>query len=182
MKNKNILRRAGYLLVLALLLLGSALPAAAKTKKVSVPSSDLQKGLQYYLTEMPHLGPESIIQTYKNKKLDFYSAQNFDFTPDGKYVFTIAEARTGSAIHSLLTRCLVPSSRGSKASAVCQEAFILEKYGHSDVLSVTQENLNQEVYDLWVACKPGKDTHGTQIARITYKVGSNGKGKIRNSR
>ena len=47
MKNKNILRRAGYLLVLALLLLGSALPAAAKTKKVSVPSSDLQKGLQY---------------------------------------------------------------------------------------------------------------------------------------
>ena len=71
MKYKNILRRAGYLLVLTLLLLSSALPSAAKTKKVSVPSADLQKGLQYYLTEMPHLGPESIIQTYKNKKLSF---------------------------------------------------------------------------------------------------------------
>lgn len=152
--------------------------SAASVKKQTVKSSTLQKGLQFTLTDMPYNGEQSIIKKYKDKKLTVNTVQNFCYTPDGKYILTIGESNTGNKKHGLLTRSTLPKKKGTSAKAKAVEAIVLGSFGHSDVLAVTQDNLSKEVYNLWVSCKPGGDGYGRQIARLTYKVSSSGKGKI----
>ena len=177
--------------LLAVLFLESAAPGFSltvnaasinsKAHKQSVNGDDLMSGKQFTLVNMPFNGEDSIIKKYKGESLTINSVQNFDFTPDGKYIFTLGECSTGSGtVHSLLTRSVVPSETGAAAEAECKEAVVLGKYGHGDVLAITQDNLSQEVYNLWVSCKAKSSGHGTQIARLTYKV-KGGKGKIVNT-
>ena len=152
--------------------------SAATTKKQTVKSSTLQSGKQFTLTDMPYNGVHSIISSYKNKDLTVRCIQNIAYTPDGKYIFTIGECNVSGEKYGLLTRCSVPTEIGKNAEAPSQEAVVLEDFGHSDVVAVTQDNLSKKVYNLWVSCKPGDDGYGRQIARLTYKVDKSGKGKI----
>lgn len=157
---------------------GDQIIYAATVKKQTVTSEVLQQGKQFTLTNMPYNGANSIIKTFGKEPLTVTTLQNFDYTPDGKYIFTIGECSTGSKKHGLLSRCSLPSKKGETATARCLEAVVLEKFGHSDVLAITQDNLKKQVYNIWVSCKPGADGVGRQIARLTYKVDKNGKGKI----
>lgn len=167
-----------------LLILGVLIPqtnqiiSAATTKKQTVKSSVIQSGKQFTLTNMPYNGVSSIISTYKDKELTVRTIQNFAYTPDGKYIMTIGECSTGSEKHGLLTRCAVPSKTGEKAEAESEQAIVLEKFGHSDVIDITQENLSKKVYNIWVSCKPGTNGYARQIARLTYKIDKSGRGKI----
>lgn len=151
---------------------------AATVTKQTVKSSVLQKGQQFTLVNMPYNGEASIIRKYKDEELSVSNLQNFDYTPDGKYILTISECRTGNKKHGLLTRCALPDKTGKNAKAECLEALVLENFGHSDVLAVTQDNLSKQVYNIWVSCKPDTDGYGRQIARLTYKVSKSGTGKI----
>lgn len=127
---------------------------------------------------MPYNGVNSIIRTYKKQDLTVRTIQNFAYTPDGKYVFTIGECSTDSGKHGLLTRCAVPKKTGKTAETESQEVVVLEKFGHSDVIDITQDDLSKKVYNIWVSCKPGSDGYGRQIARLTYKIDKSNKGKI----
>ncbi len=149
------------------------------TVKKSVSGTTFKKGKQFTLTNMPYNGENSIIREFDGKQLTISGVQNFDFTPDGKYVFTVGECRTGSTKHTLLTRCALPAKYGKNAKAKAQDAMVLEAFGHSDVLAITQDDLSKEVYNLWVACKPGADGFGLQIARLTYSVKKSGAGTIK---
>ncbi len=151
---------------------------AASLRKYTVKSSALQKGQQFTLTNMPYNNEASIISEYKGKELTVNCVQNFAYTPDGKYIFTIGESNTDNKKHGLLTRCKLPSKKGVTAKAECQQATVLANYGHSDVLAVTQDNLSKQVYNIWVSCSPGTNGLGRKITRLTYKVNSSGVGKI----
>ena len=157
---------------------GEQIISAATVRKQTVKSSVLQQGKQFTLVNMPFNGESSIISQFDDEPLTVNTLQNFDYTPDGKYVFTIGECNTGNKKHGLLTRCSLPSKKGANAKSKCLEAVVLEKFGHSDVLAVTQDNLKKQVYNIWVSCKPGADGVGRQIARLTYQVNKAGKGKI----
>lgn len=180
MKKKNLSLLAVLLLTLLL-----AIPASAATKNVKISSSVLQKGLQYTLVDMPYNGKYSPLpSTYKNKPFGVRTVQNFAVTPDKKYIFTVSEGwsdnNTTGKKHTVLTRCAVPSQKGTDAKAVYEQAIILDGYGHGETIAVTQKNLKSQVYEIWVACTPlAGDSRqlGTQIMRLTYKVTGN-TGKI----
>ena len=180
----SVSKKIIYVLISLLLLSGLLIPqssgiiSAATTKKQTVKSSTLQSGKQFNLMNMPYNGVNSIISTYKNKDITVRCIQNFGYTPDGKYIFTIGECNVSGERYGMLTRCAVPSKVGEDAEAPSQDVMVLEKFGHSDVIAVTQDDLSKQVYNLWVSCKPGNDGYGRQIARLTYKVDSAGKGKI----
>ena len=169
---------------LVVVLMGLILPhsggqiSAATTKKQTVKSSTLQSGKQFTLTDMPYNGVNSIISTYKNQDLTVRCIQNLGYTPDGKYIFTIGECSAGGKKHGMLTRCSVPTKTGKTAEAKSQSVHVLDSFGHSDVIAVTQDDLSKKVYNLWVSCKPDTDGYGRQIARLTYKVDKSGTGKI----
>ena len=170
-----------FLLTLILGLLipqGNGLISAATTKKQTVKSSVLQSGEQFALMNMPYNGVNSIISTYKNKDLTIRCIQNFAYTPDEKYIFTIGECNVSGEKYGLLTRCTVPSETGADAQAESQDVVVLEKFGHSDTLAITQDDLSKQVYNLWVSCKPGDDGYGRHFARLTYKVDKSGNGRI----
>ena len=180
----SVSKKVIALLFFVVVLLGLLLPqsggeiSAATTNKQTVKSSTLQSGKQFTLMNMPYNGVNSIISTYKNQDLTVRCIQNFGYTPDGKYIFTIGECNVSGEKYGMLTRCAVPSKVGENAQAPSQEVVVLEKFGHSDVMAVTQDDLSKQVYNLWVSCKPGSDGYGRQIARLTYKVDKAGKGKI----
>lgn len=180
----SVSKKVVGLFALVIILSGLMLPgfggeiSAATTKKQTVKSSTLQAGKQFTLMNMPYNGVNSIISTYKNKDLTVRCIQNFDYTPDGKYIFTIGECTTDGIKHGMLTRCAVPDKKGENAQAQAQEVHVLESFGHSDVIAVTQDDTSKKVYNLWVSCKPGADGYGRQIARLTYKIDKSGKGKI----
>lgn len=177
---KKILSFVFVILILlgAFLSQNSGTISAATTKKQTVKSTTLQSGKQFTLMNMPYNGVNSIISTYKNQDLTVRCIQNFGYTPDGKFIFTIGECNVSGEKYGMLTRCAVPSKVGENAEAPSQEVVVLEKFGHSDVIAVTQDDLSKQVYNLWVSCKPGSDGYARQIARLTYKVDKSGKGKI----
>ena len=152
--------------------------SAATTKKYTVKSTTLQSGKQFTLANMPYNGTHSIIKTYKGNELTVRTVQNFDYTPDGKYIFTIGECSTGSQKHGLLTRCAIPKKTGQSAEAESVDTMVIEGFGHSDTLAITQDDLSAQVYNIWVSCNPGTSGYGRQIARLTYKVDKSGVGKI----
>ena len=152
--------------------------SAATTKKYTVKTSALQAGKQFTLMNMPYNGTNSIIKTYKDKELTVRTVQNFDYSPDGKYIFTIGECSTGSQKHGLLTRCAAPKKNGKTAEAQSIDTMVLEGFGHSDTLAITQDNLSKQIYNIWVSCNPGTNGYGRQIVRLTYQVDKSGVGKI----
>lgn len=154
------------------------------TKKIS--GSTIEKGIQFSLKNMPYNGKYCPVpQTYLDKSLTFRTVQNFAYTPDNKYIFTVSEAYSGSASegikHTLLTRCAIPNKKGKAEGADFKEATILKNYGHGESIAISQPDLKKTVYYIWVACTPNKDKNtrfGTNIARLIYVVDSSGKGKI----
>ena len=171
---------AAALLALVFIPLNSQPAQAATTKTIQqkVSAKALQNGLQFFLTNMPYNGPDSLKPDNYSGPLTYRGIQNFDYTPDGKYILAMGECVEGSKVHSLLTRCRIPEERGETASAECEQAILLKGFGHGDSIAVTQDNLKKEVYNIWVSCKPGLDGYSREIARLTYKVDKNGKGKI----
>lgn len=159
--------------------------AQAKTTSVTVKAAALQKGLQYTLSKMPYNGMHSpVVNVYGNENFTVRSVQDFAITPDQRYIFTVSEGHSGSLAfgrkHTVLARCAIPAQKGQNARAVCQEAVILDNYGHGETIAVTQSDLGRQTYNIWVACTPNSVQEkrlGTDIARLTYKV-VNGKGKI----
>ena len=85
------------------------------TKKIS--GSTIEKGIQFSLKNMPYNGKYCPVpRTYLDKSLTFRTVQNFAYTPDNKYIFTVSEAYSGSASEgikdTLLTRCAIPNKKG----------------------------------------------------------------------
>lgn len=156
----------------------SRIISAATVQKQTVKSSVIREGKQFTLNNMPFNGEGSIIRKFKDKALSINTVQNFDYTPDGKYVFTVSECNTGSKKHGLLSRCKLPSKKGVSAKAKCLEAVVLEGFGHSDVIAVTQDNLKKQAYNIWLSYDTGADGKDVRIARLTYQVSEEGKGKI----
>ncbi len=176
---RKILCLLSILLVSVILTAQSVqLISAATVKKQTVQSSTVRQSKQFTLVNMPYNNEKSIISEYKGEKLKITTVQNFDYTPDGKYIFTVGECTANGKRHGLLSRCALPSEAVENATAECLEAVVLDGFGHSDVLAVTQDNLKKQVYSIWVSCKPGSDGVGRQIARLTYQVSKSGKGKI----
>ena len=177
---KTITRITG--IILALLLAAGAFavtsaPTEAATKTKTIAAATLSGGLQYTFKGLCYNGKNSPIHELDGKTLAFSTVQNFAVTPDGKYVFTTSECRTGTTKHTLLTRCLAPEEPGKEAEAPYQDAHVLKKYGHGESIAITQPDLTKEVYYIWMACDPNSNGFGTKIARLTYKV-TDGVGKI----
>lgn len=151
-----------------------------------IRGTTIEEGKQFSLKNMPYNGKYCPIpRTYLNKSLTFRTVQNFAYTPDNKYIFTVSEAYSGAASegvkHTLLTRCSIPNDKGELADADFKEATILKNYGHGESIAISQPDINKTLYYIWVACTPNKDKKtrfGTNIARLTYVVDSSGKGKI----
>ena len=172
--------RAAVIFVLIILMAGLSgifSGVFAKTTKTSVSGTELMKGKQFTLANMPYSGAYSIIKSYNGKKVTPAGVQNFEFTPDGKYVINLGVCRVGGKEHPLLTRCVRPWRNGAFSYAICVEATVLYGYAHPEVLAVTQPDRSKEVYNLWVASNPGKSYLGREITRLTYEV-KNGKGMI----
>ncbi len=177
---KTLTRITGF--ILAILLAAGAFavasaPAQAATKTKTIAAATLANGLQYTFKGLCYNGKNSPIHDLDGTKLAFSTVQNFAMTPDGKYVFTTSECRTGSTKHTLLTRCLAPEEPGKEAEAPYQDAHVLKKYGHGESIAVTQPDLTKEEYHIWMACDPNSQGFGTKIVRLTYKV-TDGVGKI----
>ena len=170
MKKAFLKRLTATILVAGMMISAPAITSEAKAKKTTISAATLQAGEQFVLTEMPDNGKNSMISEFKGKKLKIRAVQNFSYTPDGKYIFTTSECNTGGTLHTLLCRCSIPGSTGPGAEAVCEEAIVLEKYGHGEAIAITQDDLSEEKYNLWVATTKGKEKYGIEIARITAKV------------
>ncbi|MBP3234987.1 MAG: hypothetical protein J6M65_11275 [Eubacterium sp.] len=169
MKKKMIAKMIAIFLV-AIIVFTSVTDVEAKTKKIKISSSTLEKGKQFTLVNMPYNGTKSIIKKFKGKKLKISTVQNFAYTPDGKYLFTTSECRTGSTKHTMLCLCKVPDEVDKDAKAECLDAMVLEKYGHGEAIDITQPDESVEEYNLWVATTPYKNKYGKDIARITMSV------------
>ena len=130
----------------------------------------LEAGKQFTFKGMPYNGKNSPIKEYNGEKLTPSTIQNFAYTPDGKYVFTTSEGRSGGKRHTLLSRCRMPGTIKSTAKANFIETTVLANFGHGETIDITQPDLNEETYDIWVATKPTGGFYGLQIARITYEV------------
>ncbi len=137
----------------------------------------MEAGKQFTFIGLPYNGKYSPIKEFKGYKLVPRTTQNFAYTPDGKYVFTTAEADSNNKRHTLLTRCSNPAVKGPQAEAFFQETCVLENYGHGETIEITQPDVNREVYNIWVATKPTGGFYGLQMARLTYEV-NNGVGSI----
>lgn len=184
MNYKGQKRHAENLIIVAILIImcfcSAVMAAEAATQKINIGEDELNNGLQFTFNNMPNSGSNSPISTHNGERLSFSGIQNFDFTPDGKYIFTSGKCYTGSTMHTMITRCLMPDSTGPEPVAECEEAFVLDKYGHGEVLAITQDDLNREAYNLWVGCDPEHKNgeHATAIARLTYEIDDNGIGHI----
>ena len=179
-KSKRVSRIFLSLFIVAFIISASSLSVSAAPKKVKVSASTLNDGFQFTFDGMPSTSSSSPIKTYKGKTLGFSGIQNFDITPDGKYIFTTSKCYTGSDMHTMLTRCIFPRRTGTGATAAFEDVTILGNYGHGEVLAITQDDTDVESYNLWVGCDPEKkvDRHATSIARLTYEIDSEGKGQI----
>lgn len=166
------------LLTLLIITAIGAFPAYAKTAKKTISYKKLNSGKQFTMVDMPYHGAYSPIKTYKGHPIAISQIQNFDYTPDGKYIINIGDCKINDKNYSLLTRCTLPKKRGPKATATCVDALVLGRFGHSEVVCVTQDDLSKEIYNLWIAANPGSDGYGREIARLTYKVARSGKGRI----
>ena len=180
MKRNRLITRILALILVAVFIITSATEAEAKTKKTKISSSTLEKGKQFTMVNMPYNGTKSIIKKYKGKKLKISTVQNFAFTPDGKYMFTTSECRTGSTKHTLLCLVEVPENRGKDEKATCLDAMVLNKHGHGETIDITQPDKSKEEYNIWVATTPYKNKFGKDIERITMAV-DDGKMKIKKS-
>lgn len=176
----TVIRISLIAMIISVLAIQAQIEPLAATQKTSVSERELAAGLQFYFNNMPYSGSNSPISTYKGKSLSFSGIQNFDFTPDGKYIFTSSKCFTGSDMHTMITRCSLPDPYDAEEYAECREAFVLGGYGHGEVLAITQDDPDIEEYDLWVGCDPENSNggHATAIARLTYKVGADGSGSI----
>ena len=172
MKKETMRRVLAAFLALVLIIAVPTGRADAKTSKTSISAATLEAGKQFTLVEMPYNGRDTIISEYQGAKLKLSTVQNFAYTPDGKYLFTTAECKTGSTLHTLLCRCKVPETKGPDATAECLEAIVLGKFGHGEAIDITQKDLTKEEYNLWVATTPGSEKYGIEIARITMNVGA----------
>ncbi len=134
----------------------------------------MESGKMFTFKGMPYNGKYSPIQQHKGLKLTPRTTQNFALTPDGKYVFTTAEGDTtvnGKVVrHTILSRCVNPSSWGVASDANLVDTMVLDSYGHGETIEVTQPDIYREVYHIWVATKPTGGFYGLQIARLTYEV------------
>lgn len=169
MKKKRAFHFAAAMAMIMAMMIGQVSYAATTVK---ITQKKLESGEQFVFSEMPYNGKYSILKTMKGKTLSFHTVQNFSFTPDGKYVFTVSQCDTAgsSKYHTLLCLCQSPAKMGKDASALCLDAKVLWQYGHGEAISVTQPNKKKEIYNVWVACKPTSDIYGTQIKRMTYQV------------
>ena len=163
------------LLVISIVLLlvfvaGLGSQSYAKTVKTKISAAKLEAGKQFVLTDMPYTGVQSIIKEYNGKTVTPSGIQNFAFTPDGKYVLNIGVCRIEDKEHPLLTRCLRPEEPSPDAEALCVDATVLYGYAHPEVLEITQPNLEEELYHVWVASNPAKNYMGREITRLTYEV------------
>ncbi len=169
MKRRNLCTAILALALSAALLLGapSCVLAAATT---SVSAETLESGRQLTLTGMCYNGKYSPIKELNGETLSISTVQNFAFTPDGKYVFTTGECRTGTTKHTLLSRCAMPETPGHDAEAPFLQGHVLENYGHGECIAITQPDPWEETYDIWVATTVTDGRFGTEIARMTYVV------------
>lgn len=189
MKKENIMNKKTVLQkILALvcaLVLCATMPENVFAAKIK--AAILEKGKIFTLTDMPYNGaycPQELV-SYKGESLVKRSVQNFAFTPDGKYVFTVAEGYTGAESagnkHTVLCRCAMPQKLGVDEKAAYVQGSVLGNYGHGEAIAITQPNEKKETYYIWVSCTPNDDKahrYGTEIARLTYKVNNKGVGKI----
>ena len=178
-RKKRFVKIISMVLVMAMVFT-AALSVEAKTKKTKISASKLQDGQQFTMIDMPYNGAKSIIKKYEGSKLSISSVQNFAYTPDGKYLFTTSECRTGSTKHTMLCRVEVPEKTGPEEKAQCVEAVVLGKHGHGEAIEITQPDADKEEYDIWVATKPYKNKYGVNIERNTVKI-EDGKMKITKS-
>ena len=178
-RRKQFVKIISMALAMALIFT-SALSIEAKTKKTKISASTLNEGLQFTMTNMPYNGAKSIIKKYEGSSLSISSVQNFAYTPDGKYLFTTSECKTGSKRHTLLCRVEIPEKTGPDAQAECVEAVVLGKHGHGEAIEITQPDEDVEEYNIWVATKPYKNKYGVNIERNTVKI-KDGKMKITKS-
>ena len=145
---------------------------------VHLMPDELEAGKQFYFKGMPYNGKNSPVKEFNGKKVKPGTIQNFAYTPDGKYVFTTGEGKSGSTRHTILSRCNMPSKKKATAKAKFVQAHVLNGYGHGETIDITQPNLKKQVYYIWVSTKPSGGFYGLQIARITYEV-KDGVGEIR---
>ncbi len=182
MKTKRLLQRITALLCAAVLT--ACVPSAntmAKTSKTTVSAKTLQSGLQFTLTGMPYNGAYSPIPaTYKGASFTIRSVQNFAFSPDNQYVFTVSEGYSGNIKagkkHTILVCSALPSASGKNAKATFAGYKILDNFGHGETIAVTQSS-TAGAYDIWVACTPNNDKDqrfGINIIRLTCMIPGNG--------
>jgi hypothetical protein len=172
MKRDTMRRLLAAVLAIVLIIAIPTGKAEAKTSKTTVAAGTIEAGKQFTLNNIPYNGRDTIISSYQGQKLRLSTVQNFAYTPDGKYIFTTAECKSGGKLHTLLCRCAVPEAKGPDAKAECLEAIVLGKFGHGEAIDITQEDLTKETYNLWVATTPGSEKYGIEIARITMTVGA----------
>ncbi len=185
-------------------------PAFAKTKKYTVTTKQLENGRVMDMVGLPHNHDTQMIPPYQGKTPELKGFQNFDMTPDGKYMMGSVECQTTGpkAIHTMIVRCRIqqpqkmqhqislpaeqadmnarsavreendleggddPYADHDGPCAVCEDATLLAKFGHGEVLCITQPDQQKEEYNLWVGCTPGKGekAQAKEIARVTYTV------------
>ena len=169
MKQKKLFGKIALLLALAMLF---AIPAdviyAKSSKNISL--SKLSKSRVLTLKNMPSASIYSFLKTYKGKKLKTHTIQNFSYTPDLKYIFTVGECNTGSKKHTLLTVSKINKEFGDKNTSTCIDARVLGNYGHGDAIAITERDSSKEIYDVWVASDAGSNGFGRCIDRMTIAI------------
>ena len=160
--------------MLAVMVLSSiaAAPAFAKYSTSTVSFKQLTAGKCLTFKDSPF---SKGFMDGRYSKYMFGPFQNFCFTPDGKNVFANSIANDGK---SLSTGLICYRHEGKIGQF--RDGTVLQGYGHSDVLAISQPDLSKETYHVWLAkskaknAKNKEDTYGKIIERMTvsFKNGS----------
>ncbi|MBO4864798.1 MAG: hypothetical protein J5517_10555 [Eubacterium sp.] len=139
MRQNKLFKVLCFVLALVLVMMSSVANGdveAKSTKSVSLKTLCSKRALT--LKSMPSGSIHSIIKKYKGKKVTTHTIQNFSYTPDQKYIFTVGECNTGSQVHTLLTVSTIKKGFGDKCKSTCIDAKVLGKYGHGDAIAITE--------------------------------------------
>ena len=139
MNTKRFYKVVSIIIIISLLIVMPDYNVYAKSSK-SISLKKLCSERALTLKEMPSGSIHSIIKTYKGKKVTTHTIQNFSYTPDLNYIFTVGECNTGSKKHTLLTVSKIKKGFGDKSTSICIDAKILGNYGHGDAIAITECN------------------------------------------
>ena len=146
-----------------------ATPAFAKTTSTTVTQQEIDASKYLQFNNSP--SNSGFVDGRYKGVYQFSCYQNFAFTPDEKFVFANSIAKKDGTYN---TGLMCFTNNGSTAEFL--DGTILEYYGHSEVLAVSQLDPSQTRYQIWVAkCKnphpkTKEQSYGTSIERLTVSV------------